>query len=522
MTTTCTGRHTGSNTLLFALVALLFGCLYQVSTPMIDDYWFSEGSRGLHGLAEKLAWLGDIWQSRRLTDTWRLANVIGPVFLVILPRLVFSVCTALMIFAALRCGGLIIVPRRGSMRPWLWATAFVFYLPWYDGMMCVMFAVNYVWTTALVLAVVWWLLCPGNAAGSRLSLPAVAVAFMAGWFHEGLSFPVLCGGFAMLSWEWLQTRRASRSRIVLLLAVLAGFSMVLTAASFWSREGGTESLLHVMPLREAILQTGPSLAAACVYLATLSAAVARRRRAGARRLFALLTEADVFFVGAVSSALFLELRYFGGARLGWAPELFAILGSLRLWGEWSFRLRMVWRAVWKLLLALLIAVHFGCAMRLQMRLRAEARDIAALYQASPTGTIYYDTIKPRADVTLLKSSVTQFHQRVPTAMFAHYYDPDKTLVILPSEMAGFKVEDARESSRTPGIYIYNSCIVANPSAIPADARTIELETTDRTVLSSRYRGDTFTADDGCEYVLITPHFKVISLLSSFTVSDAWF
>lgn len=158
--------------LFFVAVGVLVGVLYQVGTPMLDDYWFSMSSEGLDGFRARISWLAEMTSERRMTDNWRLANVFGPLFLVVFPRWVFSVLTGLIVFLILRLGCAICRARSGSFRGWLWAAIFILVFPWYDSMVCVMFALNYVWSTAAALLAIWLFFVSRSAVQPRgLALP---------------------------------------------------------------------------------------------------------------------------------------------------------------------------------------------------------------------------------------------------------------------------------------------------------------------------------------------------------------
>lgn len=508
----------------YLLVAVLFGCLYQVSPSMLDDFWFKDGAKDLVNLNDKLLWLVNIIQERRLSDSWRFANLLGPFFLVLFPRFVFSLLTAGIVFVTLFISRKIITPISFSIRSWLLLAAYVFYLPWYDGILCIMFALNYVWATALTVTVIFLFfraeLC--EVRRRKIMIAGVfGICFLTGWIHEGFSLPLICGCIASMVYTILCGERIGHVRIIMILMLMAGFGMVLSSPSFWHREGVAENKLLLMPFNELLMQLGPSLFAVIIYLVTLCLAILRRVPLyGKWQLYRVVRFEDVFFLGSIASALFVELMYFGGARLGWATELFAILATLRLWGEWNFRLRLPWRMLWILIIIVFIIFNLLSAIRLQLKLKREFYEIVALYEDSRDGTVYYDPIKPSIDWTLLKSSVLQFHQRIPCKMFSRYYNPDKSLNLLPRSISDFSVEIAKRSAYSDGVWIYNSHIIVRPTLLSDSQSIVTVVLKDKSLVDSRFRRNSFRGNDGNDYILIVPHVQVLN--SEVEIKDAFF
>lgn len=505
------------------LVALLFGLLYQVSGPMLDDYWFSDGAQGLSGLGEKLDWLREIELQRRQSDVWRFANILGPVFLVLLPRMVFSVLTASVVYITLRQGTYLLRPAEGSLRVWLFVGAYVLLLPWYDGIVCVMFALNYVWASMFALLFIRLFfhgLENRETESWTMVAGSVALAFIAGWIHEGFCLPLLCGAVAMMFYLKMRGEAAGMRRVLMTLSLIGGLLMIVTSASFGARVDESAPKLAVMPLREIVVQLGPSMLIVAVYISSVIAVAIHRMRSGHGRLTEVFTPADIFFGGAVAAALFLELRYYGGARLGWSTELFALIGMLRMWGEWRFRLFAPFRLMWRVLIAAAVVANLVAAIGAQMRLTSEAQEVSTLFKASADGCVYYDVMRPRVDLSLLKTSAMQFHQRIPMKMFSRYHAPDKSLTLLPKALKGFRASDSVASRHSEGIYFYGGYIVAQADAVPDDADLITLQPKEGTPVASRYRVNGFTGADGREYLMITPHLLVME--PDTEITDAWF
>ena len=491
--------------LFFVAVGVLVGVLYQVGTPMLDDYWFSMSSEGLDGFRARISWLAEMTSERRMTDNWRLANVFGPLFLVVFPRWVFSVLTGLIVFLILRFGCVICRVGAGSLRGWLWAAIFILVFPWYDSMVCVMFALNYVWSTAATLLAIW-LFFRQPKSGATAWIGLAGVGFVAGWMHEGFSLPLICAMASVLVYDRLSGGRTDRRRIALLAGTVVGLCFIMSSPSIWNRGVESHSKILEMPWHEIVIQTGPSLALFAIYALTLMLALRRRRR---------IEEKDVFFGVATLCALAIELKFFGGARVGWPTELYAAIGSLCLWGEWPARKgKSVYVA--EALIVIAVLVNLLAAIMLQRRLTAEAREITELYDASEDGTVYYDAITPSPDLTLHKTTVMQFHQRVPLASFRIYHNSSKELTLLPSALRDFR----GEMNNHGGISIYKGYIIALPEAVPDYPGLVDIRTGDGRVVQSRYRAAGFRGSDGEEYVYIVPH--VFLMNPGIEIAGAWF
>lgn len=165
-------------------------------------------------------------------------------------------------------------------------------------------------------------------------------------------------------------------------------------------------------------------------------------------------------------------------------------------------------------------VHLVAAIQLQRELMAQFRQVESLFTASGDGQVYMDLMQPHPDMSLYKTTVRQFNEKVPREMFSRYYDQSghKSLTILPERLSGFKVGAGEPLRSAQGLYLFKGCIVALPDdSSTSDTGHLTLVTTEGTTISSRYRGQLFKTAGGDTCRLITPHAVLIN--PAITITD---
>lgn len=492
-------------------IAILFGILCVLTPPGADDLLFLDGTVPTGNFSEMWNKLISACYLRWNTETGRLGVFMSLGFLYLLPKWVFGVLLAFAIYVLVHYICKIANLFPGSVLSWLTLAAIVFFAPWYDFMFLISYSMNYVIGGAVTVAAVFFFLNIEKYSGWRLA-GIFVLMFASGWIHEGYSAPF---GIAATVWM-LRLRRFSWRTIISWIFLGAGAFIIALSPTLWHRAGG-EMLILQFPIKEAILQLGPSLLFGLLFMIISCIAFHHKRiRKGTQQN----AEWMFLMIYLVISLIILTVFYCG-PRTGFPTIIFSIVGIayiLRLFIDTPQQ--MAPTLFVGVIIGLMIIAHLAYACLAEYQVRKEYYEIVERYKASDNGTFYYDQTYPHLDWSLYKTSVRDFHSREPMFMWENYYDPAKHLVILPTLMKGFSEEKAKISIYSTNIMIYNGQIVVKSEKNIPDVPKITIHTKGGKKIQSRYRIDDFRDENGITYNLIVPHAKILD--QSLEISDVEF
>lgn len=208
---------------------LSMGALWAVLLAMVPTQWDD-----LHFLQEWEGCRDSLWQSAYtiwMSDNGRVSNLASMLALGLLPRWAWGLLGGLSAFLLFRY-----VMRLSFERGQItWRTAALtglictLFLPWYNNIVLTPYWCGYVFGTVGALWLIYRM-----AAGGRLFWWDIALAVLAGAWHEGFTVPVCCG----LLMAFLCVRRWRTGRFWwLFLPYALGVLSVLTSPSWWTRAG---------------------------------------------------------------------------------------------------------------------------------------------------------------------------------------------------------------------------------------------------------------------------------------------
>lgn len=484
------------------IAATLFIFIYTFSPLEADDYWFLEGTQGMtHGWQMFLT-ACDTMKDRWLTDTGRLGNIINPVFLALLPKWVFNICSGISVFLLILFGCRLASARPGSLRSYLLLSAIVFCYPWYDYLFCITFGINYVIGMALVVVAAYYLLRSGRGGFSTILI--CLLGFIAGWIHEGFGVPLACGGIAVAVLRYVR-HTLRRDYLVKLGSLCLGSIMICFSPVFWNRAETAVSNIYKFPLKEMIMQIGPGVLLFVAFILCLAIVISRK--SWRARLLREGIEKTLFLGVVIIVSFAVMMKYYNGPRTGAGVVMFASIGIVALLQFIRVRIPRAVQIISKVILAAAVLLNLGFAVAAQKKLLKEYNEVTALYEDSPTGQIYYNLTYPKADLSMFKTTVRQFHERIPKRQLAQYLDADKELVILPTAILGLRAERLTPASR-PGFYLYRGYIVTAPD-VEIESPQITVDIPGATNVSTRFRSDAFRDETGKEWIFIMPHIQTL-------------
>ncbi|MDE6277889.1 MAG: hypothetical protein K2M06_07255 [Muribaculaceae bacterium] len=490
---------------LWATLAMgaLFGILTYLTPLYTDDLWYLDNTTGAPGSLERffstLSSCVDHWNF----DTGRLSNVVAAPFLGFLPKWVYATIIGGFIAWILNAGLAVSRTRPASMLSACWIATVVFVFPWLDFMFGVIFSINYVW------GIFWGITLAYSFEKGANNILLLALAYIAGWWHEGLSVVLLAGMGTYLilrrpvegeSW-W---KSLSKKEIIVVCGLMAGIITIFSMPAFRNQMGERESHLLKSVWWESAVNV---LAWNCIFYLyagfyALGLCVLRTRRimmAERRQVFAILS--GVLAAGAVSTLIYVV--YFNGPRTGAFNQIMCALGLMYLLNV--LYPRTEWRGAGMVANILIIAasiVNLSVAVKVEARLSREFHDVQELAEKATdeNKTVFYDASPMHLGIDLLKPSYSALN----TAFGL------RGISLLPAALADFRFDAASPcgDSRS-NLYLYNSKYLILKGVEPAERFDVELTLPDGSTLVSRTRTRPFTTPEGIAAVYILPHEQVL-------------
>lgn len=309
---------------LFALRSILSvwalsSTLYLVTPLFCDDILYQPYTPQRYG---------DFISFMFTYDSPRMLNLMFPVFLHTLPKTAVNLLSgtlwALSIILMCRCSGTRL-NRYTRMAALIFALEF--FLPWDNGMTCIIFTLNYIYSLPLAIGVIICF-CDEKPVGSfhRLLLLAT-LGFCAGWIQESESLPIICG---IAVWCVLNRTAISRRRLWIAIPMTISCLSLIIVSSFGRYTHSNVSLASFnqplsMLIYVTLTRTYGMVAVTLLLLALLTRRKFRMRLWRARRgpLPILLTA--MYASTAVGITLWNM-----GTHLSWFPQLFAILSAMTI------------------------------------------------------------------------------------------------------------------------------------------------------------------------------------------------
>ena len=483
---------------------LLTALLRPLTPPGADDLLFMIPAKGhepgfglIKKMIEELPW---VWE----TQSGRLGNFVSMPFLYLMPKWIFGLITGLILSILILISCRLAKTRSGSIASWMLYATFIFAYPWYDYLTLVTYAINYIWAAAAVAAAMLFFLNVRNASGAAC-ICGCLLSFIAGWMHEGFGAPFTAGLTLCIILKFIH-HNLDRREIAAWICAGIGTCMTFMSPVFWLRSQRETNFLLKFTYKEFFMQLGPALifVIALIILTVMLILKHRQRKPMRYSIRAIL------FIGCAIASTTVFLKYYTGPRTGAPVILYSAIGCGYLVRSLSGRIynrSLQWGI--GVIIASFSIIHLVYADASQVKCLQEYKQVTQLYQDSPDGTFYYDLSYPKADLSLFKTSVRQFHEKTPKAFMRQYFSPEKDMVILPSEMKGFSPQKSRASQSAGNAMIYNGWIVLPGNADINSSSRLHIFTATGENLPSRFRIDRFNVAGYGEFILVTPHIKVL-------------
>lgn len=467
-----------NNCLLTAIVlvtiAISFG-LYSYFTPLVnEDIAFQNIYKSYnHGeMSFSLTALFDSAREIRLNDNGRLANFIAPVMSGLFPHLLFSVLTGCIVaFIFLLINVIARIPRTARGFACLAVcVASLILLPWRDWIIINDYALNYLYSSALILSFIYVLeLSVRTRLNNFFYLPgAILLAIIAGWFHEGFSVPI-CGALFFytiykkfkLPWTWW---------IPTLCFGLAALFSALSPGII--ERASTEYGGYSMSEQLRVIVTALPAVVLMVILTLFSLRLKWMETIACFKNQSFF----VLFVAALLSAV-MCLSVHSAARASWPAELYAMTCDI-----WLCRIlfsKLQPRRFSRLSRPLFIILYLGFIaffvnlLVWQYKFLELHNEICDKIEDSRSGTVYHDfdfRDVAAADLQTLRMATNR--QWVSPIMYRVLNDRDfnssKQIAVVPAALSDYDPDSVRNIAGNARVALYNDVLIADPDIMNPD------------------------------------------------------
>jgi len=485
-------------------VSALTALIIFYTPAYADDIWFRM-PRGTEGVS----WndFVETVQTYRIIhwhiDANRLANHISPIFLCLTPRWLYALlCGIMMWFMQMLCCRLARCAR-GSCPAFVILGCMAFLLPWDEAMYCVMFSLNYMWSSVLVLLTLGFILAMerGKEFSRAQTAGICLLAVAAGWMHEGMSAPLAAG---LGAYFLIMRRNADRRALAVAACFCIGLLLIMCGPAIWNRSATLSSVpAHgrgIIPetARFILYNNAFCLYAVCLAMAGLCRAWRQRL---SRQDVAFL--AMLFVMGMAASVFF--IKFFVGVRVVWINQLLCPVGCVYLLRRAGVHPGRVLRSAIIVFVAVTVVTSYAFAAVEQQRLYGECRQVMQLFRESDSGRIYLDITQPGISPSMGKTSGKILHEKWTRDYYSTFYeDGKKRLVILPESFRDFTAGKARKVASTDSLMVFDNHIVT-PFCPAQETLTLKVKTagSDKWQTVKRTH-EPFTASDGTKWWILEP------------------
>lgn len=428
--------------LLLSIAAIyILMCLW---TPMqYDDYIFIKAYRDFNDGADSFsfcAWYKYMAELRQ-DDNSRLANLLIPFMNL------FSPGKQLMPFASgILCAGIVwMTPKCACFNNRIsvleicisWFMTIVF-LPWRNNIFVTDYTSNYVFSAALTLGTILWILRSEKRGWNAISLSiGILLAFLAGGWHEGFAIPTVAG---LITYGIILHKRISgKFWIVISFYFISTFLFALSPGmisrfQLQSHNAGefTGYFKMIADLALVFGIVGITIIALCI----------RKTRLHLAKIAIGKPWLIIFFIAMLLSAV-ISIDIHASARTAFYPELCAIICTLAIIRPLTIHLT---RKIRISLAILLLALCYGqsiAALIWQHKFYTEDKLIKSRLEASPEGTVFYDILRSE-DVPLYtlkfpaaEAWITPFNSRCMDSYF------NRPVAVVPTILGDTTVADRK-------------------------------------------------------------------------------
>jgi len=492
------------------LLSVLAGIMYYLTPVCCDDVWYLSESVGKQGSWTYFASTFKNCIAHWQWDTGRLCNTVAAPFLALFPRYIYAVATSILIALIYIIGITITNTKWISLSSAIWMAVVSFVVPWLDYMFTIIFSINYIWGSALGLSVFYLFIKNDNrmhrCAGYNICL--LLLSFITGWWHEGLSAP-LVGGLAVYL---IVDKKITLQRMLILGGLVSGLIFIALMPAFWMMTESRQSNIIKSVLLETLVHLIVFNCLFYIYIILIGIITCVKKMR--RKLFstrkATAFQLCVMTFGVVSFAIY--IKYYNGPRTGMFSQIFCGLGILDIINSQKTRPNA---SLSRFVLISVFVLSFASWVKsvcVQKGLSEEIYDVTHLAHAekASTGraTVFYDHTPMSFGIDFFKPSYKVLNTKFGL----------RGIELLPTSLKNFSLEndDLIHCSDSSLVIYKNRIIYVGPSF--EKRMDIVLENSTGNNVLSRTQTRDFITKDGDTVTYVIPHVQ--SMGSEMHIIDA--
>lgn len=380
---------------LFAVLTLLFAYIVTSRTPMMwEDVVYTLKADASLGAAmsnsavadtirlgryERVQNLSDLAEStyyHYMNANGRLfPHLTSQTFGALIGKPVFDVFNALMFVLLISFATLLVAGRWQSYWKWWVVVLSALWLLMPEtstGFFLMTYALNYLWSTAICSAFLWFYMRHGcQQLSAWLFLLGCLFAFGAGWSHEGLAVGI-AASIALDNLLDIKNHRVNQQKLTWAIFFCIGAAFLCLSPGNLTR---TDAAL---PLYNHLL----SFARLRVFWLFLLAWVVFSRSID------FLRENRLLLVALFFQALFMFYVGYRNGRVLWGTEFFSLVLLLKIFADKESKGFVL--TYLSYIIVVLLSVHFSWLAYRSAEMRTQYDEVVALYKESPDGTVCYD------------------------------------------------------------------------------------------------------------------------------------
>ena len=240
-------------------------------------------------------------------------------FLSLLPKYVYSFLTSIAIWIIYLSGPYFAKTRYISLGAAFWILVVTFVFPWFDFMLTIIYSINYVWALALAFVFLYFFIkYRSSRASIEKCLLLFVFSYVIGWWHEGLSVPLLA---SILVYFFIERKFPDRTNAFMITGLACGILTIMCLPAFRCSVNHRYSVLFKPVLWETILGFC-FVALFFIYMVMLGTSLIIKNK---RKQF--ITDGILTF-GITGTVVY--LKYYSGPRVGTFIQMFSAMGIILL------------------------------------------------------------------------------------------------------------------------------------------------------------------------------------------------
>lgn len=493
------------------ILSILCGMMYNATTKCCEDLWYTSQSVGIQGTWEYFTSTLNNCIDHWNWDTGRLCNTASAPFLGLFPIWVYAAIITFIIAFIYIIGIKIAEIKYVSVNSALWMFLISFIIPWHDFMFTIVYSINYIWGSALALLIFYLFIKSDQDGKSKIAkcLGLGLLAYITGWWHEGMSFPLLA---ALIVYQISIRKRPTPYRISLYIGLLLGLATIAAMPAFWLMTDERHSNIIKTVLWETLVHLFVYNCLFYLYaiLLIIVCSVTKLRK----RIFTdsktLAYHVSILTFGLISCIVY--IKYYNGPRTGMFSQIFCGLGIIGIIKSLGLFNSKIAGYISLTAIFLLASVSLAKSIQIQNKLSKEIDAVNEMAAESERRTgrkiAYYDPTPISFGIDLLKPSYQILNTKYGL----------QGIELFPTALKNFSLKSKEiKHCSDSSLILYNNRVIylGVPPEKRIDIRLIDSEGNE---VISRTRFRELVTIDGDTVSYVIPHTQAMG--STMKITDA--